>query len=120
MKKTALFIFAAVIGLTMAGCLSMPQTSVRPVVTVVNNTGYTCFYLYLSPSSTDNWEEDVLGNDILENGQSVRVHLSKSLSQENIYDIMMVDEDGDTYTKWNVQLTENARILFTMRDFDRK
>ena len=34
------------------------------------------------------------------------------------YDIQLVDEDGDSYTKWNVLITPNARIVFTIGDLD--
>jgi len=121
MKKALLFIFAAIIGLAISGCASTPQTSQsteRPVITVVNNTGYTCYYLYLSPSSTDDWEEELLGDSILESGQSVRVRLEYPLSRENRYDFLMVDLDGDTYTKWRVLLTEDAVVVFTFDDID--
>ena len=123
MKKTLPFIFIVIIGLAVSGCASAPQSSQSaelPIITVVNNTGYTCYNLYLSPASTDNWEEDVLGDNILENGKSIRVTLAYPLSRENIYDFMMVDLDGDSYTKWGVTLTENAEISFAFSDIDSK
>jgi len=120
MKKTFALFFAAIIGLAVLGCASSPFSSQSelPVITVINNTGYTCFYLYLSPVTSDNWEDDKLGDDILQNGQSVTVRLEYPLSQENRYDFKMVDLDDDSYTKWNVLLTENAVIVFTFDDFD--
>jgi len=121
MKKIYALIFAALIGLAISGCASAPQSpqsTELPVITVVNRTGYTCFYLYLSPVTNDNWEEDVLGDEILESGQSVGVRLEFPLSRENRYDFKMVDLDGDSYTKWNVLLSENAVIVFTFDDFD--
>jgi uncharacterized protein YcfL len=119
MKKILAVIFAALIGLAVSGCASVPQQSTElPVITIVNRTGYLCHYLYLSPTSVDNWENDELGDSTLENGQSFRVTLEYPLSRENRYDILMVDLDGDTYTKWDVLLTENAVIVFTFDDFD--
>jgi len=119
MKKTLALIFAVIIGLAISGCASAPQQSTElPVITVVNNTGYACYYLYLSPVSSDNWEEELLGDAILENGQSVRVRLEFPLSRENRYDFKMVDVDGDSYTKWNVLLTENAVVEFVFDDID--
>jgi len=120
MKKTFALIFAALIVLAVSGCASSPLSSQveLPVITIVNRTGYLCHYLYLSPTSVDNWENDELGDSTLENGQSFRVTLEYPLSRENRYDILMVDLDGDTYTKWDVLLTENAVIVFTFDDFD--
>ena len=121
MKRTLALIFAAIIGLAVSGCASSPfssQSAELPVITVVNNTGYTCHYLYLSPVSSDDWEEELLGDDILESGQSVRVRLEFPLSRENRYDFKMVDLDGDSYTKWDVPLTENAVVVFVFDDID--
>jgi len=120
MKKIFALIFAALIVLAVSGCASSPFSSQSelPVITVVNNTGYTCFYLFLSPVTNDNWEDDKLGDNTLPNGQSVRVRLDFPLSQANRYDFRMVDLDDDTYTKWDVLLTENAVIVFTFDDFD--
>ena len=98
-----------------AGFLSAQEL---PNVTIVNNTGYTIYELYISQTTNDNWEKDVLGEDILSNGQSFNVKLSSPLSVANRYDIQLIDEDGDSYTKWNVLITPNARIVFTLSDID--
>jgi hypothetical protein len=90
----------------------------RPRITIVNNTGYTVYYVYISQTATDDWEEDVMDDDVLINGDSVNVRLQYSLNVTNRYDIQLVDEDGDSYTKWDVLVTPNARIVFTIADLD--
>ena len=89
-----------------------------PTIRIINRTGYTVYYVYVSPNNSDYWEEDVLGSDVLRNGQSVTVRLPYPLSIRNRYDIRIIDLDGDTYTKWNVQITTNSSIEFTIRDID--
>jgi len=121
MKKPLVLFFVAIIGLAISGCASAPQapqSTELPIITVVNNTGYSCYYLYLSPVTSDDWEEELLGDSILESGQSVRVRLEYPLSQENRYDFKMIDLDNDSYTKWDVLLTENAVVVFTFDDID--
>ena len=44
--------------------------------TLVNKTGVGTHELYVSAHSTDNWEEDVLGQDTLAPGDSVEVKFS--------------------------------------------
>ena len=39
--------------------------------TLVNNTGYPIYKVNVSAASTNSWEEDILGSDILPNGSSI-------------------------------------------------
>jgi len=90
-----------------------------PPVTIVNNTGYTVYYVYISQTASDSWGSDRLGsNETLENGSSVSLNLPYQLNVVNRYDIMLKDSDGDTYTKNDVLVTANARIIFTLSDID--
>lgn len=43
--------------------------------TLHNNTGYQIEEVYVSPTDTDDWEEDVLGEEVLENGAQVEIPL---------------------------------------------
>jgi hypothetical protein len=103
----------------LAGVFLVPASAQEsPVIYIVNNTGYTGYYLYISQIDSDDWEEDVLEEDILPDGEMVIVKLLHPLSQVNRYDIRLEDEDDDSYTKWNVLITPNARIEFTLDDLD--
>jgi len=59
-----------------------------------------------------------LDNDVLMNGKSVSVRLAHPLNTVNRYDIRVKDKDGDTYTKWNVLITQNMTIEFTILNLD--
>jgi hypothetical protein len=89
-----------------------------PLVLIVNNTGYTGYYLYVSPSDADEWGEDVLDEDVLPDGELLRLELPQTLDRVNRYDIQMEDEEGDTYTKWDVLITPRILIEFTLDDLD--
>ncbi|MHB9296564.1 hypothetical protein PilKf_02337 [Pillotina sp. SPG140] len=93
-------------------------TARMPSVTIVNNTGYTVYYLYISQSTATEWEEDILGDAVISNGDSINVRLAEPLTTANRYDIKLTDEDGDTYTKWNLLIQEDAQIVFTLDDID--
>ena len=82
--------------------------------TIVNDTGFDIYYLYVSPSSSGSWGEDVLGDSILDDGR----RFSSSLAEEeDLYDIRAIDEDGDTYTIFNVNLREGPYTI-TLSDLD--
>ncbi|MDX1757222.1 MAG: hypothetical protein R3175_14290 [Marinobacter sp.] len=78
-------------------------------VDVTNNTGYDIYYLYVSNARSDSWEEDVLGDDILEDGETVRVKVHKQ--KTSVFDIRAEDEDGDTYTVWELDIATEDLVL---------
>ena len=90
-----------------------------PSVRIVNNTGYTIYYVFVSPSDNEFWGNDILADDeILENGQTLMFELTRPLSQVNVYDIRLIDEEDDSYRKMGITITNNARIVFTIDDLD--
>lgn len=84
-------------------------------VEITNRTGYTIFYIYVSPDSSDDWEEDVLGKEVLTDGAARRIDLKGYKSP--IFDIRLVDEDGDSYTFWDVDVSKQD-ITATLSDLD--
>lgn len=78
-------------------------------IEVTNNTGYDIYYLYVSHEDSENWEEDVLGDDVLSNGESVRTTLNDYPS--SIFDIRAEDEDEDTYTIYGINVASEDLTL---------
>lgn len=100
-------------------CLTLTAfTQELPVVTIVNNTGYTVYYVYMSQVASDDWGDDLMGSEVLSDGESVDIRLAYPLNVTNKYDIKLEDEDGDTYTRWDVLITPDSRIVFTIGDMD--
>lgn len=59
--------FVMVLGLTFMGS----STADAKDLALVNNTGYTIVVLNCSPTISNQWYEDVLGNSVWENGTTV-------------------------------------------------
>lgn len=59
-------------------------------LTVVNRTGVDIWYLFASETSSDSWEEDMLGDSVLLDGESVNItfHLSED---SLLWDFAMAD-----------------------------
>ena len=90
-----------------------------PVISIVNNTGYTVFCVYISPSDYEDWGEDLLDSDeVLYDGETFTCQLPQPLSKVKAYDILLEDEDGDTYSKWHISVAANPRVIFTFDDLD--
>ena len=125
MRKLFVFgAFAISLAVAVASCASAPVTSSvapaaqnHPQITIVNNTGYTFTHLFVSPTTSAVWGDDVLGNQVLASGASFSVTLPYSLTTIDTYDIMAVDTDVDGYIKWNVRVAAGDRIVLTMSDF---
>jgi hypothetical protein len=98
--------------------LSAVPTQSMPQVTIVNNTGYTIYYLYISQTGSDSWGDDAFGSHILNSGSAMAINLPFPVISTDQYNIMAVGADGDAYIKWNALVTENGRIEFTMADFN--
>jgi hypothetical protein len=82
---------------------------------LVNETGLTIDQFYCSPTTTNEWEEDVLGQDVLEDGEEVEIHFSREETACK-WDLMIVDEEGDKIYWANIDLCEAASITLHYED----
>ena len=76
---------------------------------LVNNTGYDIYVVNVSPASSDNWEEDVLGSSILPNGESVRVNFGVGNTQ--YWDLQVKFQDGSGLYWESIDLLSYGQII---------
>jgi hypothetical protein len=81
--------------------------------TLVNKTGLTINEVYLSPTNDDEWGEDVMGKDVLKNGEKVDITFSSSETECN-WDLKIVDEDDDDveWTKLNLCTANEITLMY--------
>lgn len=84
-------------------------------VDITNRTGYTIYYMYVSPAKSSSWEEDVLGESVLPTGETRRVNLTGY--RNPVFDVKLVDSDGDSYTFWSVDVSQRD-IVVTLDNLD--
>ena len=102
-------LFALSFALILAG---VPMAQAEDLVfTLSNNTSVVLMELYVSPSDSDNWEEDVLGNDVVMPSESGDVIIADGLST-CMYDILGVFEDGDEVEDYEIDLCELGAYAF--------
>ncbi len=103
-------LFVAVVGLPIFGA---HQTYADPRdFTLVNNTSQTIIELYVSPSSTDDWQDDLLQGEQIRPGSSIDVTFGRFNPNTCIYDIMVVTIFGDSGELDNVDLCNTTRVTF--------
>lgn len=77
--------------------------------TLVNRTGVEIHKVYASPHSSDDWEEDILGDDTLSDGESVNITFSPK-ERAAMWDLRVEDSDGNFITWENLDLLQISRV----------
>ncbi|MBQ9376617.1 MAG: hypothetical protein IJU05_02285 [Schwartzia sp.] len=75
---------------------------------LVNNTGFPIYKVNVSAASTNQWEEDILGSQILNNGESLQVNFG--VGNQQYWDINAVFEDGSSIAWYGIDLLSVARV----------
>ena len=77
--------------------------------TLVNATGHDITHVYVSPSSANDWQEDIMGRDILADGDSVTVEFARSEAAAH-WDIKVIYADGSSQYWTGFNLKQISRI----------
>jgi hypothetical protein len=88
------------------------QGQARQNFTVVNQTGHTVMTLNVSASNENSWGPDILGRDVLANGESAQITFERGETQ-CMWDIKATYDDGDTTDMRGVNLCNVATVTLT-------
>jgi hypothetical protein len=91
---------AAIAAATLALAAPAGAEDAKQDFKLFNKTGYELKALYVAPSKSDDWQEDVLGQDTLADGQIVNVHFSPK-TNTCIFDLKVVYSDDDSTAVWS-------------------
>ena len=80
--------------------------------TLNNNTGHVVVTLNVSPNNEDEWGPDILGRDVLANGESAQISFPRAEAQ-CLWDIRATYDDGDTTDARGVNLCELTTVNLT-------
>lgn len=81
-------------------------------VLIKNRTGWTMLRFYASDSRTDDWEEDILGDDVLENGRDLRINIDDG-SGACVYDFKAQFTNGQELTRFRINVCEVSEYTYT-------
>ncbi|NCN04177.1 MAG: hypothetical protein GW949_00950 [Spirochaetales bacterium] len=85
---------------------------------IVNRTGFTIYWIYVSHESDSEWGEDRLGREVLLDGDGFTVFLEDY--PNSVFDIRVIDEDNDSYTYTNMNLEQDPVLQVVLEDLDRR
>jgi hypothetical protein len=91
-------------------CLATAHADGRQDFDLVNKTGYTIDEVYVSPSHADDWQDDVLGQDALGNGDRVHIRFSRN-APGCLWDLMVVYDDKESAEWEEFDLCKTSKII---------
>jgi len=101
---SALFASAAFV----SGTASAADRNVK----IINKTKTTLVSFYASRVSTGNWEEDILGDDMLRPGQSITIDIDDGTGACR-FDFKAEFEDGEDVVQEGVDVCKIGEFSFT-------
>jgi hypothetical protein len=80
-----------------------------------NATGVEIHGVYVSPVTTDEWEEDVLGKDTLPDGESVKITFDDRDKHAH-WDLKVVDGKGNSIEWHDLNLVEISEVTLHYKE----
>jgi len=105
-QLTAIAVAGALVTVSISSAAALDRR-----VRINNNTDYDIVQFYASNKGTNDWEEDVLGREILPAGQSVIINIDDG-SGYCKFDFLAVFEDDDQLVSRNNNVCELTDFNF--------
>lgn len=84
--------------------------------TLINKTGYDLDQVYVSPSNSTDWHEDILGRDVLGDDETCDIHFSRS-EDTCLWDLRAVYTDNSAVVWEDIDL---CAVSFITIRYDEK
>ncbi len=104
------FIKAGVVA-AICAVFALPAAAADRKVEIINKTGYAITEFYGSNNGTENWEEDILGADVLPHNKSLTIDFDDGTGH-CIFDFLVKFEDGDTLKEEDVDVCAIGEFTF--------
>ena len=98
-----------VVGLLVATALAPPAAAGTQDFTLVNGTGVEIYSLYLSETNNDSWEEDVLGDNVLPDGNRMNIRFAGR--DACLWDMMVTDREGGSVIWQAINLCQSSVVV---------
>jgi hypothetical protein len=108
-QKTRRVMLAGVMAAWGVMAVALPASADQRDFTFVNSSGYIVDQLYVAPSSTPDWEEDILGADQLDSG-SLNITFGRYAAGTCKYDIKVVYTDASSLEAYEFDLCTVSKV----------
>jgi hypothetical protein len=99
-------------GALLVAAMSTAAFAAQQDFTITNHTGHTIVTLNVSPNNDDHWGPDILGRDVLNNGEQTAIRFDRNEEQCS-WDIKVTYDDGTDNDLRAVNLCETTEVEFT-------
>lgn len=79
--------------------------------TIRNNTPWDIHQLYVSPANDNSWEDDILEETVAA-GDKTDINFDDVTDEECMWDVKIVDEEGDEWIVEDIDLCEVSHLVF--------
>ena len=103
-----------IVGLAVYGIVAgtaLPGAAANRRVDIVNKTGMDMKHFYASTSGNDDWEEDILGQDLLSDGETFDVNIDDGTGK-CLYDFKAVFENGTSLVRNKINVCEISTFTY--------
>lgn len=80
-------------------------------VDIVNKTGMTMKHFYASSTGTDDWEEDILGRDVIEDGETFDINIDDGTGACR-FDFKAVFDNGKSLVRKSINVCEISTFTY--------
>lgn len=90
-------------------------------ISIVNDTNYLVEQVLVLPAEESDWrrgEQMLPSGRVIHPRENYRLEVDVHAYGTYVYNIMLVDEDGDRYVKSNVDLELTTQIVYTLSDLE--
>jgi hypothetical protein len=106
-----LVVSVSAIALAAAFAISGAHAADRKV-DIINKTGQTLTHFYASTTNANSWEEDILGKDTLDDGETFEADIDDG-SGKCVFDFKAVFESGQSLVKKGINVCEITTFTYS-------
>jgi hypothetical protein len=105
-------IAVSALGLPMMALTAQSALADKSNFSIANNTDTVISELYLSDSSLSEWNNDILGTNILDVGEQTTVEFADPSPSRCLYDIKAVFADGEELEAFRINVCTESQYQF--------